>query len=326
MDYKTLEPSSLSSLGVSAPSFKAGETTSLFATSSFLYSLFFTAIVIAAFYRYILAGALRMQANEQSIRLSNEIIKKVTLGLLGVFSLFLLLVTVNKGLVSGGVGLGGLRTVGSNSFSSGSAVTRSVSSGTSRACDSTESTLTKLQSSGGICGGTACTILSGCFYKNYTSIIEQATGGDSTLTKLTIVTMCKESRGKPQATNQNPNGSYDCGLMQINQATPCEQNPSQASQEANIRAGVAKIRETLSTASRYGVVPGVPAEGSAFASYNCCSNGTKPAAPSADCTPSNGFPANFPKWACPINPGEGTYNMCSVRGYACELTACLGLL
>ena len=67
---------------------------------------------MAAFYRYVIAGTLRMQASEQSIRLSNDIIKKVTLGLLGVFSLFLILVTVNEDMVSGTVGLDGLRSKG----------------------------------------------------------------------------------------------------------------------------------------------------------------------------------------------------------------------
>jgi hypothetical protein len=110
--YTSLEPTNLNSLGVSAPSFDAKSTQSIFTTSSFLYSLFFTAIVMAAFYRYVVAGTLRMQASEQSIRLSNEIIKKVTLGLLGVFSLFLILVTVNKNMVSGTVGLDGLRANG----------------------------------------------------------------------------------------------------------------------------------------------------------------------------------------------------------------------
>jgi hypothetical protein len=106
--YTSLEPTNLDSLGVSAPSFDAKAPVSTFATSSFVYSLFFTAIVMAAFYRYVIAGTLRMQASEQSIRLSNDIIKKVTLGLLGVFSLFLILVTVNEDMVSGTVGLDGL--------------------------------------------------------------------------------------------------------------------------------------------------------------------------------------------------------------------------
>jgi hypothetical protein len=329
-DYKTLEPDNLKSLGVSAPSFNANTPVSIFTTSSFLYSLFFTAIVMAAFYRYVVAGTLRMQASEQSIRLSNEIIKKVTLGLLGVFSLFLILVTVNKNMVSGTVGLDGLRAIGNGGglVRTGTVgISSSNSSGTSRACDSTQSVLSQINSSGGLCGGTSCTVLSGCLYNNYMSVIDQATGGDSNLKKLVIVTMCRESHGKPDAKNQNPDKkSYDCGLMQINQKDPCEQNPSLASQEANIRAGVAKIKETLNTASHYTLVAGVPAQGNAFASYNCCNDGTKPADPSKNCTPANGFPANFPKWACPISPGDSPYNMCSVKGYACELVACLNSL
>ena len=327
--YKTLEPDNLKSLGVSAPSFDANAPVSTFATSSFIYSLFFTAIVMAAFYRYVIAGTLRMQASEQSIRLSNDIIKKVTLGLLGVFSLFLILVTVNEDMVSGTVGLDGLRVRGGSGTmtNTGSVTgTQTSSSGTSRACESTQAVLTKIGSSGGLCGGTVCTVLSGCSYANYNTIIDQATGGDSDLKKRTIVTMCRESGGRPNAKNQNPDKSYDCGLMQINQKTPCEENPSQASQEANIRAGVAKIKETLNTASHYAVVAGVPTQGNAFASYNCCSDRTKPAEPSGDCTPANGFPTNFPKWACPINPGGSPHNMCSVKGYACELVACMGAL
>ncbi len=106
--YTSLEPKSLSSLGVQAPAFNGGNT-SFLATSTFLYTLFFVAIVGAAFYRYGVAGILRMQASEPTIRKSNEIIKQVTLGLLGVFSLFLILFTVNKGLITGDVGLEGLR-------------------------------------------------------------------------------------------------------------------------------------------------------------------------------------------------------------------------
>lgn len=111
MEYKTLEPNNLKALGVTAPSFNGGGA-SFYATSSFVYTLFFIAIVTAAFYRYALAGMLRMEASETGIRKSNEIFKRVTLGLLGVFSLFLLLFTVNKGLVTGDVGLSGLAVKG----------------------------------------------------------------------------------------------------------------------------------------------------------------------------------------------------------------------
>jgi len=107
--YTPLESTSLQALKINTPSFDGTET-SFLATSTFVYTLFFVAIVTAAFYRYVVAGALRMQASEFSIRQSNQIIKQVTLGLLGVFSLFLLLFTVNKGLVSGDISLGGLRS------------------------------------------------------------------------------------------------------------------------------------------------------------------------------------------------------------------------
>ncbi len=107
--YTPLESTSLQALKINTPSFDGTET-SFLATSTFVYTLFFVAIVTAAFYRYVVAGALRMQASEFSIRQSNQIIKQVTLGLLGVFSLFLLLFTVNKGLVSGDISLGGLKS------------------------------------------------------------------------------------------------------------------------------------------------------------------------------------------------------------------------
>jgi len=106
VSYTPLEPSSLTSLGVAPPTFDGN--TSFYATTSFLYTLFFVAIIGAAFYRYMLAGILRMQASDTAIRNSNETFRKTTLGLLGVFSLFLILVTFNKDLVTGDIGLGDL--------------------------------------------------------------------------------------------------------------------------------------------------------------------------------------------------------------------------
>ena len=134
-----------------------------------------------------------------------------------------------------------------------------------------------------------------------------------------IVTICKESSGRKDAQNKNPNGTYDCGLMQINQQTPCDAailNPTE-----NIKIGIATMKKKIDFAIQ--IYPNIPAESGAFASYNCCANGTIPHAPSADCTVSNGFPFTLPKWACPINPGDGQYNMCTVKNYTCELNACL---
>lgn len=62
-------------------------------------------IIVAAFWEYVLVGVYRIQASEAGIRKSNETFKRATLGLFGVFSLFLLVFTVNKGLLTGDVGL-----------------------------------------------------------------------------------------------------------------------------------------------------------------------------------------------------------------------------
>lgn len=340
MDYRPLESGNLTSLGITSPSF-TGAAPSFLATSTFVYALLFSAIVAAAFYRYALAGIYRMEASESGIRKSNETFKRVTLGLLGVFSLFLILFTVNKDLVTGNVGLsefgraqgsgGGLST--GNTIQSGQggvyggggatggypATTQPGSGNTSRSCESTQATISRLQSSGGICGGVSCTVLSGCNYQQYASIINTEARAVGVDPRMIIVTMCKESRAISTAQGQNPNGSFDCGLMQINQAGVCDAtilNPTE-----NIRRGVALMRQKINASNQ--VYQNIPAEAGAFSSYNCCANGTVPNSPSADCTTASGFPYAIPKWACPINPGEGTYNMCVVKNYACELSACM---
>ena len=326
MEYKSLEPDSLKSLGVNnAPTFGGGTDVSFFATTSFLYTLFFVAIIGASFYRYMVAGILRMQASDTAIRQSNDIIKKTTLGLLGVFSLFLILVTFNKDLVTGDVGLSSLASRGVTNTSVATTPIAGSGSGSgsvSASCATKDTLLQKLQS-GNVCAGTSCTALTGCPYQQFLPIIEANTFGDSQLKKMIIVTMCKESKANPNAKNTNPNGTYDCGLMQVNQTTPCEVNPSGASQEANIKLGIQRMKQKISGASQ--TYPNVPALGGAFASYNCCANGTIPNAPSDDCNQASGFPL-ITKWVCPINPGAGTYNMCVVKNYACDLTTCMNQL
>ena len=324
MEYRALEPTTLSGLGVAAPSF-TGTSASFFATTSFIYSFFFIAIVMAAFYGYTLASIWRMQASPESISKSNDKFKKVTLGLLGSFGLILLILTVNKDLLTGDIGLGDLKAGrGANSAyipqtTGGVAGTQSGSGGSSRACETKEATISRATASGGICGGTACRVLSGCNYREYQSIIERESLALGVNPKMIIVTMCKESSGKKEAQNKNPNGTFDCGLMQINQKEPCDQtilNPAE-----NIKRGVALMKQKINFATQ--IYPNIPAEAGAFASYNCCANGTIPHAPSGDCTVGNGFPFTLPKWACPINPGDGQYNMCTVKNYTCELSACL---
>ncbi len=327
--YKQLEPDSLSAISNMDISYN-GTDVSFLATSSFLFVLLFSVIIAAAFYEYVLAGIHRMRASEPGVRESNAIFKRTTLGLLGVFGLFVILASINSSMLSGDISLSDLqlRPVGGSSsvITQQPTVTGTVSTagsgGNTRTCESKESIITKMQSPGGVCAGTTCTVLSGCNYQQYNSYIDQAVGGDTKLKKMIIVTMCKESRGKVDANNRNENGTYDCGLMQVNQAGPCD--ASILDPATNIARGVAAMKEKINNTRQ--TYPNIPEETGPFSSYNCCANGTIPNAPSNDCTQAAGFPFTLPKWACPINPGDGAFNMCSVKSYVCELSVCMNQL
>jgi hypothetical protein len=108
--YVPLEGTSLKELGIAEPGFD-GSPVSFFATSSFVYSMLFLAIIVAAFYRYTLAGIWRMESSPASIKKSDDEFKRVSLGLLGVFSMFLIIFTVNKGLLTGDIQLQELSSV-----------------------------------------------------------------------------------------------------------------------------------------------------------------------------------------------------------------------
>lgn len=117
--YVPLEPSSLPLFGSSAANFGT-ISTSFSSVTTFLWMLSFSFIVGAAFYQLILAGGVRMRASEADRRKSNEMIKRVTLGLLGVFSLFLILFTINRQMLTGDVGLSDLVVTKETSASTGS--------------------------------------------------------------------------------------------------------------------------------------------------------------------------------------------------------------
>ncbi len=109
VSYTSLEPSFSSALGVSAPTFKTGDALSLFTSTSFLYSLGIMLSVVAAGVMYARAGVWRMEASERGVKRSNEEIKRTTLGLFGVLSLFAIIYTFNADLLTGNVGLAGLK-------------------------------------------------------------------------------------------------------------------------------------------------------------------------------------------------------------------------
>jgi hypothetical protein len=194
-------------------------------------------------------------------------------------------------------------------------------SGTPATCQSPDDFKTKHTSQGGLCGGATCSALSGCNYQQFLPIINSEAVRQGVNPKLVVAIMCKENRGmRINAENRNTDStgrtSYDCGLMQVNQNTPC----TEASYDpaTNIAAGVRKIKEATGQ-----VYTGIPQVASIAAAYN---SGPGHNNASADCTTSSGFPFSIPKWACPINPGNGTFNMCSVKSYACDVSACVDQL
>jgi hypothetical protein len=332
--YTPLETSYTGALSTSNTplGFDATQVVSLFASTSFLWSAGIMICVLAAGFMYMRAGAIRMQASEAGVRKSNEEIKRVTLGLIGVLSLFVILYTFNKGLLQGDVDLQGLKATpvtmvsgGGGDMGGGGAsydYTPPSSNTSSASCASTQSVISSLSSSGGVCGNTSCTALTNCSYQQYLPLIQSAAGQAGIDPKYIIALMCKESKGNASAQNRNPDGTYDCGLMQINQSTPCDSivlNPS-----TNIARGVSLLKQKQSATNQ--VYPNIQSISGVFASYNCCSNGTTPNAPSVDCTQASGFPYTVPKWVCPINPGDGQFNMCAVKNYACDLTACVNAL
>ena len=105
--YTSLEPGFSQSIGI--PS--VGGVTSLLASTSFIYSLLIISCIGATAFVYLRGGLWRMQGTPASISKSNAEFKRGTLGLLGVLLLFLLLFTLNKDLLTGNVGLEGLRSI-----------------------------------------------------------------------------------------------------------------------------------------------------------------------------------------------------------------------
>jgi len=110
ISYIPLEEKNLSAFGVTAPTFTG--TPTLFASSSFIFALSITIVIVAASFRYAYAGVLRLPASEEGIRKSKEEFRRVTYGLLGVLGLWLVLFTVNKDMLTGEVTLSALKSSG----------------------------------------------------------------------------------------------------------------------------------------------------------------------------------------------------------------------
>ncbi len=135
---------------------------------------------------------------------------------------------------------------------------------------------------------------------------------------IVLALICRESSGIIDKIGTLAKRGVDCGLMQIN-STTCTQSIMDPA--TNIRLGIDKYKKALASASSYNYV-GIQKQTLAFASYNCCVEKTSPNAASSDCNTKTGWVNDLPRWACPTNPGEKPFNMCDVKNYACDVTAC----
>lgn len=146
--------------------------------------------------------------------------------------------------------------------------------------------------------------------------------------RLLLALICQESSGKvdPPPHKNESDGTYDCGIMQINNGIKNSNSSQPCSSEiinplTNIQQGIRLYQQKLSAVSKY-KYNGVSQEAMALANYNCCGTEGSPNQPSNDCSIKNGFPYDLPKWACPINPGGSKTNMCFVKNYSCNVLAC----
>ncbi|TSD00468.1 MAG: Uncharacterized protein Athens071425_613 [Parcubacteria group bacterium Athens0714_25] len=173
-----------------------------------------------------------------------------------------------------------------------------------------------------ICAGFACKT---CNLDSYLSAISSASVQFAIDANFIKGIIARESTCIATAQKNESDGTMSCGLMQINVSTQTECDYWKTHPAENIQKGteilggkVARAR-TIMDAQDYTTVT---IEQMASAAYNCCANGEDPNSPSNDCTSANGWNL-IPKWACPIDPGVGDFNMCAVKDYACSVTACI---
>jgi hypothetical protein len=177
----------------------------------------------------------------------------------------------------------------------------------------------------GLCGSTFCKGL--C---NFRADIKQLAVSEARSAGvdpgIILALICRESSGDPTKIGKLANnGKEDCGLMQIHAGdsgkTKCSEVPNVMDPTNNIQLGIATYKQKLASVSRFSY-EGTAKQTLAFAAYNCCANDDNPNDKSANCNLSTGWSMDLPKWACPINPGTGSFNMCAVKNYACDVTAC----
>ena len=302
--------------------FTIGQTTGFLAITSFVLFFILAADGVAAFGRILYALGLRVanSDNEAKLTVANKIISSALFSLFFSYSLVLLFVTVvNPDMVTGNADFSGIVVT---SMKVGSQTP--VSSTGSSSCPDENSFKSTVISNSNVCPQTTCTALVGCDTTTYSSLINNEASKQGVDPKVVTILMCRESKGIKDAKHVNdPPNSIDCGLMQINKPGSTSCDAIDFDPQTNIAKGVSLIKAKYSSISQS--YQNISKDMLVFASYNCCSDGS-PNAQSSDCTPTSGYPYTLPKWACPINPGQTSTNMCFVRNYVCDVSACLSQL
>jgi zinc transporter ZupT len=100
-DYRALEPGVVAN--ITSLKYPVGGVSSFFASSSFLYTLLFSAIVVSAGGMIIYGAILRLVPSASSEAKSREIFWRVLKGVVGTFSFALIFLTFNRDLLRGDI-------------------------------------------------------------------------------------------------------------------------------------------------------------------------------------------------------------------------------
>ena len=323
--YTYLEP--LSSTSSSVEISEAGFSTYL----QLVMTVGIAVLVIIGVFYLIYGGIMYMTTDViNNKNRGRSMISNAVVGVVFALSIWLILNAINPDMlnirlggfgtnVSSGNSTGGLSTVGS---STGVGVTP-VNNTNTPGCQSASIVIDNLKNGSNVCSNVTCSRMCNNLKSGpIRDIINSESAAAGVDPRLIAAIACRESSGNVNAVGTDPGGTKDCGLMQITEGSSCTSNLFDATY--NIKLGIQKYKGKLSAQSSYNY-PNVDKSAQALSAYNCCANGDNPNSRSNDCNTSTGWPQDLPKWACPINPGAGQFNMCTVKSYSCEILSCVGL-
>lgn len=262
---------------------------------------------------------------------AKDAIKTVLIGTVLVLCGWLIVNTIIGILASDNMGIGIQKanwysftcdSKSSANTSGGSGTTTNASAGGADCADANATGMKqRLASPGGkMCGNTPLCSSWACDTTPWNAFIEKYRG-DIPLAFVKAV-IAKESSCR---VNPGAMDGKSCGLTQVKFSsvgnTDCAGPAMNLNDpETNIREGMKILKTAWDTAASYDYTAiGIKRQEIAYVIYN---SGVKDIEQSSDCKASDGWPAKFPRYACPIKPGDTKYNACYIREQACKVGAC----